>query len=106
MSLGLFHCSDEPECASCNCSTPATVVDLTGLDGCGIVLELEDGSRLEPWVDSAGDCVTMTGLDASKWEDGAKVYIDYDVFSAVSICMVGERARITCIRERPSSDEE
>ena len=37
-------CSED--LAEQTCSTPATVVDLSGLDGCGFVFQLEDGTRL------------------------------------------------------------
>lgn len=71
------------------CTTPATVRDLTGLDGCRMVLELADGKRLEP----AGE--VWQNFPA---KDGEAVFISYESESRVSICMVGESVRLTCIR--------
>ena len=45
-TLLFSQCSEDD--VQMKCSTPATVRDLTGLDGCGYVFELEDGTRLEP----------------------------------------------------------
>ena len=41
-------CNEDGLRVSCNDGVRATVRDLTGLDGCGFVFELEDGTRLEP----------------------------------------------------------
>ncbi|MDO7876257.1 hypothetical protein Q5H93_16045 [Hymenobacter sp. ASUV-10] len=68
--------------------------DLTGLDGCGKVLELSDGRRLEP-----------TG--ALWWNfnatDGQQVFVDYRPVSMGSICMVGETVELTCISPATAS---
>jgi hypothetical protein len=74
-----------------SCGTPATVRNLTGFDGCGYVLELDSGERLEPHGDL--------------WQkftprDGARVVIGYEVEPAVSICMVGTGVKLTCIEAR------
>ena len=73
------------------CGTPATVRNLTGFDGCGYVLELDNGQRLEP--------------HGTPWQnftphDGDRVLIGYEVEPAVSICMVGEGVKLTCIQAR------
>jgi hypothetical protein len=66
-----------------------TVRDLTGrLDGCGKVIELDNGTRLEP-VQLPTDIV----LNA-----GERVAIKYDTVSAVSICMAGVTVKITSLR--------
>jgi len=72
-----------------DCSTPATVRDLTGLDGCGKVLELSNGTRLEP-----------TGPLWSSFNstDGLQVLVGYRPISGGSICMVGQLVEVTCIR--------
>ncbi|ALD20612.1 hypothetical protein AM218_04455 [Hymenobacter sp. DG25A] len=89
--------------ASCNheeaipdCSTPVTVRDLTGLDGCRMVLELSNGKRLEP-LGPVWQAYTP--------HDGEKLYIAYELESAVSICMVGETVRLTCIQPVSPSDQ-
>jgi hypothetical protein len=71
------------------CTTPATVRDLTGLDGCGKVLELAGGKRLLPggplWTSFAST-------------DGQRVIISYEANPQPNICMAGEGITITCIR--------
>jgi len=101
--------SDSPE----DCSTPATVRDLTGLDGCGWVFELEDGTRLEPFrvfrcgTPPLSKETTEDPLLDFEFVDGKRVFIDYEIVhqnwheraDSVSICMVGPMVRITCITE-------
>lgn len=88
------------------CTTAATVRDLTGLDGCGWVFELSDGSRIEPQLlmycgtPPLPKEVTEDPLYNFEWADGKPVYISYEATEAVSICMVGTVAKITCISER------
>lgn len=92
LTQAAFTCekSDEPEPEPEQyCSTPATVRNLTGLDGCGFVLELDNGQRLEP----AGP----------EWQnfnksDGMRVSISYVEEARGSICMVGKTVRLSCIR--------
>jgi hypothetical protein len=105
LSLAIFACSNDEPAPASTCSTAAKVRDLTGLDGCGFVFELADGSRLEPVI--IGWCGTpplseeqlADPLNNFEWVDGKEVMIDYEPFSAVSICMVGQSVRITCISE-------
>jgi hypothetical protein len=116
LSLILVRCigDEEPIESECTCSTPATVRDLTGLDGCGFVFELEDGTRIEPMV--VFEC--GTGLPGGEqttiarpfeWTDGAKVRIDYELRTDLgSYCMVGQIAKITCMcstSESPTQQE-
>ncbi|MBC6989373.1 hypothetical protein [Hymenobacter sp. BT491] len=86
----LSACQDEKS-ADPACSTPATIHDLTGLDGCRFVLELSSGKRLEP----AGEAWT-----AYTPHDGEKVYIAYTDDPRASICMVGQTVKLVCIRAR------
>ncbi len=72
------------------CGTPATVRNLTGLDGCGFVLELDNGKRLEPHGDL---------WQAYAKKDGARVTVGYVEEPGISICMVGEGVRLTCMQE-------
>ena len=62
---------------------------LTGLDGCGKVLELASGKRLEPsgaaWTDF-------------KSSAGQRVLVRYEPNSNMSICMVGQSVTVTCIQ--------
>lgn len=103
--IALLSCTDgsvEPAC-----STPATVRDLTGLDGCGWVFELEDGTQLQPyWIMRCGTPPVAREMEDSpiydfEFVDGKTVFIDYelktDVFNA---CMAGPVAEIICISDR------
>jgi hypothetical protein len=99
-------CSEEDPATPTACSTPATVVDLTGLDGCGFVFELEDGTRLLPVLvfhcgtpplpkDLPSDA--LSGFD---FVAGKKVFIDYTISEDYAgACMAGQYASITCISE-------
>lgn len=94
------------------CSTPATIRDYTGLDGCGYALELNDGTILESvsLVVCSPPPQSIMTLDDPLFNyriDGLKVLIDYENYTGGSVCMVGELVRITCITkvESSSSDE-
>lgn len=98
--FGLTGCFDRVICPEEPCSEEATVVDLTGMDGCGLVLELENGGYLVPlrltYVKAptpAEDPIYHYDLKA-----GEKVYISYKRQEAASACMMGEVVFITCIR--------
>jgi hypothetical protein len=89
---------------SCDESVFATVRDLTGLDGCGFVFELADGTKLQPQM--LGYCgtpplpkeVTENPLYNFQFIDGKQVRIGFEeVTDAMSICMVGKVVKITCI---------
>lgn len=89
------------------CSTPATLRNLEGLDGCGWVFELTDGKRLEPRImrlcgtPPQSKEATEDPLYDFEYVDGKTVFIDYEPLAdVVSICMVGEVVRITCISDR------
>jgi hypothetical protein len=94
----------EEEVAPAGCDTFATVKDLRGLDGCGFVLVLDNGEKLEPVATLQFTC--STGLD-QKWPslmgmepvDGKRVKIGYKEVTRPSICMVGKTVEITCITE-------
>jgi hypothetical protein len=104
-----YHC-DVTKRSDDHCSTLATYRDLTGLDGCGFVLELEDGTRLEPVP------VFMCGTPPLPENppptidfepvDGTRVYIDYEEVDGFgSICMVGKTVRLTCISKVESTED-
>jgi|JI102314A2RNA_FD_contig_41_2026374_length_975_multi_2_in_0_out_0_2 hypothetical protein len=65
--------------------------DYRGLDGCIWVIELTDGTRLEP--------INLGDFDIVP-ADGKKIDIAYTPVSYASICMVGEIVEITAIVER------
>lgn len=102
--LGLYGCAENMPSPG-NCSIPATVRDLSGLDGCGFIFELADGTRLEPVI--VGYCgtpplpkeVTENPLYDFEFVDGKKVRISYKIAEAASICMAGIPVTITCLAE-------
>lgn len=111
VSSTILSCDDEPMSVSCDHATFATVKDLTGLDGCGFVFELADGTKLEPQM--LGYCgtpplpkeVTENPLYNFQWVDGKQVRIGFEeVPDAMSICMVGKIVKITCIEEINSTE--
>jgi hypothetical protein len=105
-SLIFWSCDEEPMSVSCDNGVFATVKDLTGLDGCGFVFELADGTRLEPQrlfycgTSPLPQEVTEDPLYDFQFVHGKQVRIGYEVIpDAVSICMVGKIVKITCIEE-------
>lgn len=92
-----FAQCDEKDSASC--STYATVKDLTGLDGCGFVFELENGSRLEPLILMTLVADPNDPLQGFEFVDGKRVKIAYEELDNASACMVGPVVKITCIEE-------
>jgi hypothetical protein len=71
------------------CSTGATLRNLTGLDGCKYVLELDNKERLEP---AGPEWQSFTKVD------GMRVTVSYSEESRVSVCMVGKTVRLHCIQ--------
>jgi hypothetical protein len=97
---------DKINAVSCDNGVLATVRDLTGLDGCGFVFELTDGTRLEPMrlmycgTPPLPKEVTEDPLYDFQFVDGKQVRLGYEeIQDAASICMVGKIVRITCIEE-------
>ncbi len=100
--LSLFQCGkDDVTCADSPCGTDATVVDLTGLDGCGLVFELADGTRLEPEMRTYVQAPTIEEdpLYHFEMKAGQKVKISWQESLAMTVCMNGKIVFITCISE-------
>ena len=73
-------------------SVRGVVKDYTGLDGCGFIIELEDGTTLEP---------AEVMVRNFEFRDNQKVWLTYvSLTNQVSVCMVGELVRVTGITER------
>ncbi|HEX8059910.1 MAG TPA: hypothetical protein VF473_03195 [Cyclobacteriaceae bacterium] len=99
----LFKCGGPDkstgEYVPAGCSENASVVDFTGLDGCGLMLVLDNGTRLNP--------EKRVYVQAPKIEDdplyyfkltvGDKVKIAYKEVEGADVCMAGKRVFITCI---------
>ena len=112
-SVGLFQCADD-EVPNTPCGIAATVRDLSGLDGCGFVFQLQDGTYLQPlrvWFCGTPPLPEEQLKDPLydfEFIDGKEVYIDYEVVEDYGGgCMAGEVARITCISDRnaPTAEE-
>ena len=61
---------------------------MTGLDGCGMMIELSDGAKLNP--------VEYT-VKSFNFEDGQRIRFSYEEVDAMNICMSGQTVKITCI---------
>lgn len=112
LSLATLIACEDREDLTLTCGTEATVRDLTGLDGCGFVFELNDGTRLEPvrmffcGTPPLPAEVTNDPLYNFQFVDGKKVRIGYvETQEMASICMAGKLVKITCLEEMESSDD-
>lgn len=77
---------------SCKNAVLVTLRNRAGLDGCGWVLQLENGKNLEP--------LNLKQYANLQLQDGKKLLIEYEVQPmAVSICMIGQIVKITCLSE-------
>lgn len=81
--------------AAINCIREAnpvegTIRDFRQLDGCAWIIELKDGTRLEP-----------INQEVTNWVDGQKVWIEYTPVDAGSICMAGQTVRIDWLQVKP-----
>jgi hypothetical protein len=105
-----FTCADDQVSPPASCSIPATVVDLSGLDGCGFAFELQDGTKLLPII--AFHCGTpplpqnspSDPIHEFDFVAGKKVFIEYTTSELYAgACMAGEYVSITCITETPQA---
>lgn len=103
-----FTACSEEKVSTATCSTAATVRNLSGLDGCGWVFELNDGTKLNPY--SIGYCgtpplpkeVTESPLYNFEYVDSKKVMINYEILDDIAtVCMSGKVVKITCISDFP-----
>lgn len=106
--VSLFQCSrqsDEYRSDDClkskACTTIATVIDMTGLDGCGLMFELEDGTRLDPirreYIQAPS--IEEDPLYHFELKAGQHVKISWVESLGMNICMAGPLVYITCISE-------
>ncbi len=77
--------------AACEGAVKAEFKDLSGLDGCGMLIELGNGKRLEPLN------LNEFNIDA---QDGKKIWVKYEKADGASVCMAGEIIKIKCISDR------
>jgi hypothetical protein len=76
----------------CSRSEKAVVKDFSDSDTCGIVFQLEDGSKLEPT-----NLAEFAGLE---YNHGDLVWISWKEASGASTCGIGEIVEIRCVSER------
>ncbi len=92
MGLLLAACPDE----RCEGGKDALILDYSGLDGCGWVILLKSGERLEP--------VNLHQFDIEP-ADSLPVNLTYTVIKdMMSICMVGKIVHISCITTKTRID--
>jgi hypothetical protein len=73
-----------------NCKTIGTVKDFTGLDGCSLMIVLENGDKLLP---------ASIQDESFVLRDGQRIKLDYkEIEDAMSVCMAEKASiEITCI---------
>ena len=84
----LVSCSKSTSCTS---AIQGKLKNLTGLDGCGWVIEA-NGKTFEP--------VNLGEFDSSLLAENQKIYFSYSPFLGGSICMVGETIQLTCVKKK------
>lgn len=97
-----YGCGEETKITGCfpvGCEIEAVVKDLSKLDGCGLVLEQKDGTRLIPERRTYIQAPTKEDdpIYYFQMSDGQKVKISYRPTQLLGTCMVGEIVFITCI---------
>ena len=108
MIFSRFQCEDKHDVIVCGtiCPYEATVKDLSGLDGCGFVLEMKDGSRLIPQrltYIQPPDSLQDPGYYFNFKHD-QRVCFGYREVEGVDVCMAGNLVFLTCIAEMGTSD--
>jgi hypothetical protein len=89
LALHIISCNKQSEC---NNSQRAKLVNMTGLDGCSWMIELNNGTKLEP--------TNLNDFNINL-EQNQKIWIVYHTAAQMaSICMHGEIVTIDCISER------
>ena len=89
LTLAIYSCKKESECEN---SHSAKLVNMTGLDGCSWMIELNNGTKLEP--------TNLNDFNINLQEN-QKIWVVYHTAAQMaSICMHGEIVTIDCISER------
>lgn len=84
LAITIYSCESE----NCENTTNGTLKNLTGLDGCSWVIEIDSDTRLEP--------VNLSEFITDPIE-GKKVRFSYEDYEGFSICMTGQMITITCL---------
>lgn len=89
LTLCINSCNKQIECEN---SHSAKLVNMTGLDGCSWMIELNDGTKLEP--------TNLNDFNINLQEN-QKIWIVYHTAAQMaSVCMHGEIVTVDCISER------
>ena len=89
LTLCINSCNKQSECEN---SHSAKLVNMTGLDGCSWMIELNDGTKLEP--------TNLNDFNINLQEN-QKIWIVYHTAAQMaSICMHGEIVTVDCISKR------
>lgn len=87
-----FFISSSCKRKSCSDSEKATLVDASGIGGCGMIIKLKNGKSLEP------KNLNDFNIDP---KDGEKIWVSYhSAKSGGTICMMGDIVIIDCISKR------
>ena len=84
----MVSCSKSTSCTS---ASKGKLKNLTGLDGCGWVIEA-NGKTYEP--------INLGEFDSSLLIENQHIFFSYNSFSGGSICMVGETIQLICVERR------
>ena len=88
-SLSIISCKKNNGCAR---SEKGWIRDLSDSDTCGVLIELEDGTKLEP--------TNWTEHNPLSWSNGDLVWVSYKEASGASLCNTGEIVKLRCISSR------
>jgi hypothetical protein len=107
--LSIASCDSETseiKCYAQGCSEEAVVKDLSGLDGCGVFLELKDGTRLIPERRTYVQAPTREEdpLYYFDLQVGKSVRVSYLESFAITTCMAGKVVFFTCITACDNTD--
>lgn len=97
LSIAIFttHCSGTKHMSNHPCEQEGTVIDLSGLDGCQLLIKLPSGEKLLP---------LSLPENAAPLVAGQEIAFDYEIVPDVmSICMAeSEAVNITCLKQKGS----
>lgn len=88
--LSITSCEKKNGCP--HNSEKAMVRDFTDSDSCGIVFQLEDGTKLEP--------TNLSEYQFINYEEGQLIWVKYKPAAGASTCGLGDIVRLTCVSER------
>ena len=89
VTIAIHSCNKESECEN---SHSAKLVDMTGLDGCSWMIELNNGTKLEP--------TNLNDFNINL-QQNQKIWVVYHTAAQMaSICMHGEIVTVDCISKR------